>query len=198
MKIKKIQRKLKKMKNIFLQVFFIEQDRLLFSTEHNEGVSCRALNITEELGNIQHVFCDKTGTLTENSMVFRSASIGGINYPHLKQAQNIRMANHEAELARIGNSKNFGNLEFSDSEILDSGELEGEAHRKPKRHQRKITESGAQELHDDPEASGDDLETKVLPDENLIKWVTGFDETNETGQFGKIIKNMSKKSETST
>ena len=43
---------------------------------------CRALNITEDLGQIQYVFSDKTGTLTENVMVFRCCSIGGKNYLH--------------------------------------------------------------------------------------------------------------------
>ena len=43
---------------------------------------CRALNISEDLGQIQYVFSDKTGTLTENQMVFRCCSIDGTNYPH--------------------------------------------------------------------------------------------------------------------
>ena len=43
---------------------------------------CRALNINEDLGQIAYVFSDKTGTLTENDMVFRCCSIGGVNYAH--------------------------------------------------------------------------------------------------------------------
>lgn len=40
----------------------------------------RALNIPEELGQIQYVMSDKTGTLTENQMVFRRCSIEGKDY----------------------------------------------------------------------------------------------------------------------
>jgi magnesium-transporting ATPase (P-type) len=48
---------------------------------------CRALNISEDLGQIQYVFSDKTGTLTENQMVFRCCSIDGTNYPHTLASQ---------------------------------------------------------------------------------------------------------------
>jgi P-type E1-E2 ATPase len=36
--------------------------------------------LSEELGQISHVFSDKTGTLTCNDMVFRKMSINGVSY----------------------------------------------------------------------------------------------------------------------
>lgn len=36
------------------------------------------LNIAEDLGQVAHVFTDKTGTLTQNHMVFRAASVRGV------------------------------------------------------------------------------------------------------------------------
>ena len=68
------------------------EDIDLFSEQTNSGVECHALNITEELGNIEHIFCDKTGTLTENSMVFRQLSIGGVRYDHKRQTAMIKRA----------------------------------------------------------------------------------------------------------
>ena len=46
----------------------------------HKGVECRALNITEDLGQIQYIFSDKTGTLTENKMVFKKCTIQGVNH----------------------------------------------------------------------------------------------------------------------
>lgn len=64
------------------QIFFITNDIDLYDEETDGRVQCKALNITEDLGQIEYVFSDKTGTLTENKMVFRRCSIMGSEYAH--------------------------------------------------------------------------------------------------------------------
>lgn len=65
-----------------LQVYHIHNNVDLFCSDTNKRSECRAMNITEELGQIQYIFSDKTGTLTENKMIFRRCTINGIDYNH--------------------------------------------------------------------------------------------------------------------
>ncbi|XP_049888099.1 phospholipid-transporting ATPase VA [Pectinophora gossypiella] len=65
-----------------LQVYHIHQDVEMYDSKMNTSTECRALNITEELGQINYLFTDKTGTLTENKMVFRRCTVGGVDYDH--------------------------------------------------------------------------------------------------------------------
>ncbi|OVA13709.1 Phospholipid-transporting P-type ATPase [Macleaya cordata] len=62
------------------QSYFMIEDKRMYDSNSQSRFQCRSLNINEDLGQIRYVFSDKTGTLTENKMEFRRASVYGKNY----------------------------------------------------------------------------------------------------------------------
>ena len=59
---------------------FLEWDRDLYDPETDEAARVNSSDLNEELGQIEILFSDKTGTLTENVMLFKEASINGVKY----------------------------------------------------------------------------------------------------------------------
>eukprot|EP00696_Hemimastix_kukwesjijk_P015550 gnl/Hemi2/3765_TR1319_c0_g1_i2.p1 gnl/Hemi2/3765_TR1319_c0_g1~~gnl/Hemi2/3765_TR1319_c0_g1_i2.p1 ORF type:complete len:1221 (-),score=437.48 gnl/Hemi2/3765_TR1319_c0_g1_i2:298-3960(-) len=53
----------------------VESDLKMWHTKLNKGCSVNTSNLLEELAQVQYVFSDKTGTLTENIMVFKRCSV---------------------------------------------------------------------------------------------------------------------------
>ncbi|KAK7348533.1 hypothetical protein VNO80_23091 [Phaseolus coccineus] len=59
---------------------FINKDLSMYHAETNTPALARTSNLNEELGQVEYVFSDKTGTLTRNLMEFFKCSIGGEVY----------------------------------------------------------------------------------------------------------------------
>ncbi|XP_069474756.1 phospholipid-transporting ATPase IF isoform X1 [Ambystoma mexicanum] len=67
----------------FLGSFFIGWDLDLYHEETDQRAQVNTSDLNEELGQVEYVFTDKTGTLTENEMQFRECSINGIKYQEI-------------------------------------------------------------------------------------------------------------------
>ncbi|XP_026405002.1 probable phospholipid-transporting ATPase 8 [Papaver somniferum] len=65
-----------------LQSIFINQDQDMYHEETDSPAHARTSNLNEELGQVDTVLSDKTGTLTCNSMEFVKCSIAGTAYGH--------------------------------------------------------------------------------------------------------------------
>ncbi|KAI9508448.1 phospholipid-translocating P-type ATPase [Russula earlei] len=62
------------------QAAFIYFDGDMYYRKTDSPALARTFTLSDDLGQIEYIFSDKTGTLTQNAMVFRRASVGGRVY----------------------------------------------------------------------------------------------------------------------
>ncbi|KAJ7724330.1 phospholipid-transporting ATPase 1 [Mycena maculata] len=63
-----------------IQAYFISQDVEMYYEGYDAPCVPKRWNISDDLGQIEYVFSDKTGTLTQNVMEFQKCSVNGIAY----------------------------------------------------------------------------------------------------------------------
>ncbi|KAG7381055.1 hypothetical protein PHYPSEUDO_006489 [Phytophthora pseudosyringae] len=69
---------------------------------NGEGAMANTSSLTDELGQVKYIFTDKTGTLTQNQMVFRKCSVGGGVYV-AKQKRPVLSGVSISSLDALGN-----------------------------------------------------------------------------------------------
>ncbi|KAK9864093.1 hypothetical protein WJX84_000818 [Apatococcus fuscideae] len=68
------------MVKVFQSMVFINSDRSMYHAASDTPALARTSNLNEELGMVNTILSDKTGTLTRNIMEFFKCSVGGIAY----------------------------------------------------------------------------------------------------------------------
>lgn len=63
-----------------IQAYFISQDVDMYYQPYDTPCVPKTWNISDDLGQIEYIFSDKTGTLTQNVMEFQKCSIHGVAY----------------------------------------------------------------------------------------------------------------------
>ncbi|XP_020848436.1 phospholipid-transporting ATPase VA [Phascolarctos cinereus] len=169
------------------QVFFIHQDKELYDEETDSKLQCRALNITEDLGQIQYIFSDKTGTLTENKMIFRRCTVSGIEYSHDANARRIAMY-QEADSEEDEAAPKGGTLSQRGS--IGSHQSVKVVHRtqSTKSHRRTGSRAEAKRasILSKHTAFSSPMEKDITPDPKL------FEKVNECARCLEIMRNQEK------
>ena len=62
------------------QAFFIFSDTYMYYERIDYPCTPKSWNISDDLGQIEYIFSDKTGTLTQNVMEFKKCTINGVPY----------------------------------------------------------------------------------------------------------------------
>nr|XP_027075838.1 probable phospholipid-transporting ATPase 8 [Coffea arabica] len=102
------------------QTIFINQDQDMYFEETDKPARARTSNLNEELGQVDTILSDKTGTLTCNSMEFVKCSIAGIAY-----GRGLTEVERALAKKKGGGPPEVGDTSFdaegSNAELVDTG-----------------------------------------------------------------------------
>ena len=62
------------------QAYLVNSDVKMYDEEDGNFAKCRNSDLIEEMGQVEFVFSDKTGTLTQNKMEFKKCSVNNVVY----------------------------------------------------------------------------------------------------------------------
>ena len=103
-----------------LQSIFINHDRKMYDEEMDKPAHARTSNLNEELGQVDTILSDKTGTLTCNSMDFVKCSIAGTAYGRGMTEVEVALENRRRGTQPEADDRSYHKVEHTGGAV-DSG-----------------------------------------------------------------------------
>ena len=104
-----------------IQGIYISWDIFLYSKWRHCFCSAKSISIIEELGNVNFIFSDKTGTLTKNQLEFKFCIIDNKIYEYLKISEALVKKNSIYSIRKTNRNKSkFGQVENSAKKKSDN------------------------------------------------------------------------------
>ncbi|OQR79103.1 putative phospholipid-transporting ATPase ID-like [Tropilaelaps mercedesae] len=107
----------------FWHSLWINWDEKMYYPLKDQAARARTTTLNEELGQIEYIFSDKTGTLTQNIMTFNKASIQGALYGEVLDPNTGDPIEINEEMVPVDFSSNVDyepNFKFYDRTLLDN------------------------------------------------------------------------------